>query len=628
MAETAKSMNFGADATLVSAAGALAKEMGPGDMTDSFDKVIEARGELLDSVQKNFKLGLLAIDGANAELKETMEVLNKKLNNGDLTNAQREEMQLKMEDYRARMKAIPRGRKGKQQRDDLMYEINREIKTAKNRDEAMTDVLSTINNNLYDPTQLDANYINFLEQIAKDSAEEETGPGFSKTKNEKGETVYSYTYTDEAGEQQVIEGDIYDIQKKINGTKKDYEFIKTQNEVIFGWQDWATKHPNAKFEEVHDRIASDMETSFAQSPNKFKSMINHPMGWSKKSYVETLRDTESDEFKNIVKVLDEMGADEFDNDGDGSITEKDFVTEENINTMIKALTDPSPTERRTAHKAAATFYADTEAKKAFDFGVRDRPKDGGGEGGSEEASGHVGANMPGIGWVHAEKFEQFRAHIDRGEDFTGNYGTYKFDAETGTYTDADGNELTRYEVANQEGADKGDPPNMFVWTVDTERANAIEEAALRGEITPEAGDWLNVDGSLNAKSAADRLNAKYNMAPSDGRGYYLNKGQWIANQSDVMFMFDGQGEKMKWTQELIDQVEDITGEPFSFYGAEVGNAIRWSFHEPSRTDYNVYMFNILMQIPPFKKASDELKNRTQADIDSGVASGAGANYPT
>ncbi len=619
-------MNIKADATLVGAAGRLAQSMGPADITESLDNIIEERGELLDNMEKKFKLGVLAIDGANAELKETMEILNKKLNNGDLTNTERQEMQLKMEDYRARMQAIPRGRKGKQQRDDLMYEINREIKTSQNRDEAITDVLGTINNDLYDPTQLDANYITFLDQIAKSAAEEETDIGFSKTKNEKGETIYSYRYVDDDGNEQLIEGDIYDIQKKINGTKKDYEFIKEQNEVIFGWEEWAKTHPNADFDEVYNRISTSMETSFAQSPDKFKSIINHPMGWSKKSYVETLRDTQSEEFKSIVQALDDMGADEFDYDGDGSVTEKDFVTEENINAMIKSLTDPSATERRVAHKVAAQFYADTEARKAFEFGVRDRPKDGGGEGGTEESSGHVGANMPGIGWVHAEKFEQFRAHIDRGEDFTGNYGTYTFDAETGMYTDADGNELTRYEVANQEGADKGDPPNMFVWTVDTERANAIQEASLRGEITPEAGDWLNNDGSLSASSAATRLNQKYNMSPADGRGYYLEQGSWWANQSDVMFMFDGQGEKMKWTQELIDQVEDITGEPFSFYGAEVGNAIRWSFHEPSRTDYNVYMFNILMQIPPFKKASDELKNRTQADIDSGVASGAGANY--
>ena len=375
MAETAKSMNFRADATLVGAAGVLAREMGPRDMTGSFDKVIEARGELLETMEKNFKSTLKNIDSANAELKETMEVLNKKLNNGDLTGTEREELQLKMEDYRSRMKAIPRGKKGKKQRDDLMYEINREIKTSKNRDEAITDVLGSINNDQYDPAQLAAPYINFLEQIAKDGAEEETDPGFSKTKDESGETIYSYTYIDGNGDEQVIEADIYDIQKKINGTKKDYEFIKNQNEVIFQWEEYAKKNPHMKFEDIYNKISREMETSFNISPDKFKSIINHSMGWSDKSYVETLRDTNSDEFKSIIKALDNMNADEFDFDGDGSITNADFVTEENINTMIKALTDPDAAQRRVAHKVAAKFYADTEARKAFNFGVQNRPVD-------------------------------------------------------------------------------------------------------------------------------------------------------------------------------------------------------------------------------------------------------------
>ena len=155
-------MSIGADATIVGAAGNLARSMQPRDTTKSMDGVLKARGEMLDNIEKNFKKTTELIDGGNAELKETIGLIQQKLNNGDLTSTEREELQVKMEDYRARMKEIPFGRKGREQRDGLMYEINREIKTAKNRDAAMADVLTSLDNDQYDPSQLDPNYINFL----------------------------------------------------------------------------------------------------------------------------------------------------------------------------------------------------------------------------------------------------------------------------------------------------------------------------------------------------------------------------------------------------------------------------------------------------------------------------------
>ena len=59
-------MNIGADATLVSSAGSLARSMGPADMTKSMDGILEARGDMLDNMEKNFKKATELIDGANA----------------------------------------------------------------------------------------------------------------------------------------------------------------------------------------------------------------------------------------------------------------------------------------------------------------------------------------------------------------------------------------------------------------------------------------------------------------------------------------------------------------------------------------------------------------------------------
>lgn len=619
-------MNIGADSTLVASAGSLARSMGPADMTKSLDNMLEERGELLDSIESNFKKAALAADIAGGELQDTLDAFGVKLNNGDLSQPERDEMQTKMEDYRARMKAIPFGRKGKKQREDLMYEINREIKTAANRDAAVTDVLSTLQNNLHDPNQLGADYTNFLNQIAKDASEEETDPGFSKTKNEKGDTVYSYKFTNEAGEEETIEGTIFDIQKKINGTKKDYEFIKNQNESIFKWQEWATNHPNAKFDEVYNRISSDMETSFNSSPDKFKSVINHSMGWNDKSYVETLNDTSSPEFKNVIKILDDLNATEFDYDGDGDIDAQDFVNEENVNTMIKALTDPDASQRRVAHRAAAKFYADTEARKAFDFGVRDRPKDessGSGEGGGSEA-GHVGANMPGIGWVHAEKFGQMRAHIDRGEDFTGNYGSYKFDTESGLYTDDEGNELTRYEVADKEGADKGDPPSSFTWTSTSAKNVEIEEAADEGLVTHHS--LRAQDGSSDASSVADQLNAMYNMRPEDGKGYYFQGGNWWVGNSKRLYLVDANGNKLVWKDEADTKRDD--DDPLNVNNLFIeGGYIYFDLDDPNDLKAQAGRINALFGTDQFNfLVDDAVKVRRDAAASGGQTNPGSGTY--
>lgn len=523
-------MNIGADGVLVSSAGSLARSMGPADMTKSMDGILKARGELLDNMEKNFKKTTELIDGGNAELKETVGIIQEKLNNGDLTSTEREELQVKMEDYRARMKEIPFGRRGRKEREDLMYEINREIKTAKNRDAAMVDVLTTIDSDLYDPTQLDPNYINFLNQIGKSAAEEKTDPGFTKTKNEKGETIYSYTYTNEAGEEQKIEGTVFDIQNKINGTKKDYEFIKNQNEVIFEWEKWAKEHPNASFDEVYSRISSNMETSFAQSPEKFKSIINHPMGWNKKSYVETLRDPKSPEFQNVIKILDEINASDFDYDGDGSITEADFVNEENINTMIQALTDPSATQRRTAHRAAATFYADTEARKAFDFGKRDRPKTGGGGGGEDSKvnGGFISSTvvLGNGGQAPLTATEKYASRLNintRESGWTGKFGKYTWNEDTqmftGLYSDP-GKELTPYAVAQEEGAVRPGETrthNDFKTTADA--GGSKKPAAITGGAT---WNLINEDSddaaaaNLNTHFAGTDFSKRYKFVPQYG----------------------------------------------------------------------------------------------------------------
>ena len=113
-------MNIKADATIVDAAGNLANAMKPFDMSDMAEGLVKSHKDLMDSMSENFKEGIKNIDLIDSDLRESIKEMRKKLNNGELSSTEREELQAKMEDYRARWKDIPWGKKGKQQRDDLL----------------------------------------------------------------------------------------------------------------------------------------------------------------------------------------------------------------------------------------------------------------------------------------------------------------------------------------------------------------------------------------------------------------------------------------------------------------------------------------------------------------------------
>ena len=297
------------------------------------------------------------------------------------------------------------------------------------------------------------------------------------------------------------------------------------------------------------------------------------MGWNDKSYVETLRDPQSEEFQNVIQILSDINDSDFDFDGSGTVDaadfEGDFVTEENINTMIKALTDPSATQRRTAHKAAAKFYADTEARRAFDFGVKDRPKTGEGDkkgGGKYGGFGTYQFNTGGgtfDGEDRAPKSQTWkdaqvkRSAIDALQTVRGTHATYVWNSEDNMYEVGD-DQFTPGQVAAIEGAIKqGETEDSAVFKTTTEQENvaAANEAALVGEITSE---YLQApEGTTSASSSSENLNAFYNMPAYDysfeqATMYRPGMGKYFSYYSDnLVALTDNDKNELTWDLSLI-----------------------------------------------------------------------------
>ena len=191
----------------------------------------------------------------------------------------------------------------------------------------------------------------------------------------------------------------------------------------------------------------------------------------------------------------------------------DYVTEDNINKMIQVLTKPEPGEERIAYEAAAKFYADTEARKAFDFGVDNRPKDGGDS--KSKTTTTSGFTKENVLWnnqqvpITAEEKLGRRNQIKNRDTVEGKFGTYKWNEETQMYTEYNLNgeevgEMTPYQVAQREKAVRSNETRDhedFKTTVD---AGADDKEV---EITGGA-EWklINVD---NDDTAAANLNTHF-----------------------------------------------------------------------------------------------------------------------
>tara|TARA_R110002012_G_scaffold298187_3_gene496483 strand:- start:5200 stop:7011 length:1812 start_codon:yes stop_codon:yes gene_type:complete len=371
MASTKTGLNIGADATVVAAAGQLAKAQQPFSMKGMTDNFVKTRGEFMESQTKQYEERMKEIEALNDGVKTAIAELETQLNDGTIDlQAERDILQLEVDGFRDRLQKVPRGKKGKKERDQILYEVNKMVKGRKKTGDAAADVIQTINNNLYQSNLLEPEFLGLITQMGLDGSKKEpTDDTFKKVKNSDGDYVYSYTHTKPDGTKVPVQGTIFEIQNKLKSAAPQTEFVTQVNESIFAQQADAVANPTVGFDVVYDRIINNLETSFNNNPDGFRGLIHSNVGWAKKSYVEALNDENSEEYKSIMNVLMEVQPSSLDLDGSGTVDGEDFASPENMSKMINILTNPGPGERRVAHALAAQFYADTEARRAYGIGT-------------------------------------------------------------------------------------------------------------------------------------------------------------------------------------------------------------------------------------------------------------------
>ena len=365
-----KSINIGGDASIIAAAGNLAKAQEPFSMEDMTKDFVTARGNMLETQSDRFVANQKAIEAMNDEVKKSIKDLETQINDGTIdTEAERQIAQDRVDAWREELKNIPRGKAGKAERDKVLWEVNKYTKGRQSVATAGKSVIETFSTGNYDVSQLDTGQlalVGYFSEVAKNP--DYTAKNFSKKKDEDGNWVYTHTYEGADGVEQVISGDIFEIQEFLGDAAPQGEFVDSVNDYIHGWRQYAVDNPGEDFSVVRDSIKGNLSDDFNTNHKGFLATINKNIGLLGKSYVEALNDENSDEYQGIIDALIGLNDSGFDLDGDGTVDADDFKSPKNINEMIRALTRPKPGEMKLAHDLAATFYADGETKKAYGIG--------------------------------------------------------------------------------------------------------------------------------------------------------------------------------------------------------------------------------------------------------------------
>ena len=512
----ATNLNPGADKTLVQAAYAASMANVPKDLSGTFETLSENYAETMKTVSEQWGeaikttsgLAKIAINGAIAHNQQMgalgdYNVMSSYANlntnsvagdgDGKYTTLGDEFRRIRNEIWQSR-KEDPFGREGRRNRYKLKQEkdqILSDLAVLENADNFSNDLLinGLVDKNATGPLRLAMK--NALHAFKTNSGVIQEGEykGYKAVLKRDANNKLTFVLQDPKGNN--VTG-TNSSGKLVVGGKDDKPFsisvdqmgslitekmdatTKSNIDTLFNNLMTTGKIKGSKY--MRNKLINDLKP-YVDNETSLHQAIHKALGDNATSWVEDLNNpsvSSATIFRAMTELSVSGGTDnnitdaiDANADGKAGLTKEDFMGAngaENYNIVKQALLDRD-NKYYNADVTRDEFlqYAGDVGKNMFNYGVGMREVD---KSDDSETGGHVGATMPGIGWVKAEKFKEFRGYIDDFADFEGNYGDWKFDEVEGKYYDA-GDEseektyFSAYQVAQKEGAAKGDDESEF-----------------------------------------------------------------------------------------------------------------------------------------------------------------------
>lgn len=363
-----------ADSALVSAAFRHGQSMVPGDMKGVYKWQVENFAKFSASISKMF-------DKIYADNKNTMDLLNDNatkaidiLEAGGMPNDWGIEMHSDIiNDYKSRLKAIPKGKKGDLERSKLRSEMNRYLLNIESGENMFVDMISNAANSrlLNDLGDDKAKLFNLMVE------DHNNGTSITKPSYENGEIVYSVPGSDiKLSMREINEGMSAHDPKYLSGIQQKLTSFQTRGKAMGG----------AMTVDDALRFKNELQTSIT-SWDEIRNVSQEKFGKMKFTFEQVLTgqakdangNLDTDLLSHIYEELEALGGIDIDDDGDIDDTDKSLLAQARKNgdiyTGAKAsdngfiLIDALKKDKQKYRDVLANYLTETAVKDVYGQGA-------------------------------------------------------------------------------------------------------------------------------------------------------------------------------------------------------------------------------------------------------------------
>ena len=361
--------NIKGDASIIAAAGLEAKSNVQADIGDTVSGFVDSYGELMQAFSDNAEKQTEFLMGTYGDIKKTLPKLKDELEKleGQGVGA---DFEAEIQGLRDELAAIPIGFKNKGKRQELLSKINKRIAGVKKEGEKVNSIIEKFDSNLIDPNMGDQELYSLIQNAVKYTAGEKADDSF-KISSEDGQTYFSMTINGNE-----VKKSISEVNDQLDDSIPDASAIIDANKIYASAEDAGKSHannPKLTFQDIYNDIQGSFLDLFNDhtKPKAYNSIINHRLNGQQRSLVKDLKTEGSDISKNIYEALEKLypGADTDSKKGISAKEAQAFLNVNNYQAFVDEIKNPSAENKQKIYKIVATALADSEAKRAYDYGV-------------------------------------------------------------------------------------------------------------------------------------------------------------------------------------------------------------------------------------------------------------------
>ena len=357
-----------ADNTLVKMSALAEMAEQPADTSAVSDALLESYGQFMIGMGKVYDNEMAKLEAEKKPLEDVFGKVISEVSNGTYTNEEITQVQGYIDQLREQYKAIPRGKKGETQRQQLQARINKFYNSYEAGGGENLTYAKLIDNGEYDANNMEG----FIKGRRISNAES------MEIFNKLGSKDYQLSFENDEKNYRIKlkTGETINVaQSELSGifatnqpdAEGNYDTIDAFYKTL-GQAEGSVWDPNEASNNIQKKVFT--------TDGAFAYIIKRAQGSATMSFHEALHKEQGFMTAEMFKTLGEIDPkllEKYDTDGDGDLDAGDFQNPENYKKLISTLTNTKDPDfnRKLAYKFAADWHAG-KMKDSFDAGYKRR----------------------------------------------------------------------------------------------------------------------------------------------------------------------------------------------------------------------------------------------------------------